>query len=135
VVDAAVGCFDGHAKFRRDRASNLGRLHPAGGLSVEVVSMPSVIDRLPSRVAQTLLKVDIEGSEEQLFGEDVSWLSRFDCLMVELHPTRANLNRIVDAFEAAGLRFRPGNGRGRPCACWIRPPARVNAEAEIRSLA
>jgi FkbM family methyltransferase len=129
VIDAAVGPVDGLAAFRRERASNLGQLHADGDLSVEVVSMPSVIDYLPDSSCQTLLKLDIEGGEEQLFTGDLSWLSRFDCLLAELHPERADLGRITDLIETAGLRFRSGGIFGEPQACWIREAVDPGSEA------
>jgi FkbM family methyltransferase len=120
VLQAAVGPFDSHARFSRGRASNIGHLDQDGDLRVRVVSMPYVIDRLPSSSTPTLLKMDIEGGEEQLFTGDVSWLRGFDCVMAELHPHAADLARITDMIEASGLRFREGGGPGGPTACWVR---------------
>lgn len=120
IITAAVGPIDGHASFRRDRASNLGFVDPAGELDIRIVSMDSVIADLPSHTAETLLKVDIEGGEEELFAGDVPWLSRFDYLMAELHPSRANMTRIMNVFEAAGLHLRAGSNRGEPVSCWLR---------------
>jgi FkbM family methyltransferase len=122
VIDAAAGDFDGWASVRRERASNLGQLDAGGDVSVRVVSMASVNDRLPDQAGRTLLKIDIEGGEEQLFTGDLSWLQRFDCLLAELHPGRANLDRITGVIEASGLRFRPA-GRGGTTSCWVRAGA------------
>lgn len=131
VIDAAVGPFDGHASFRRDRASNLGRLDEGGDLTVRVVSMPSVIRYLPDARAGTLLKVDIEGGEEQLYTGDLSWLDRFDYLVGELHPERADLERITGLIAMSGLRFRPGRGSGEPVACWVRPGSESHVAADV----
>jgi len=120
VIDAAVGPFDGHASFRRDRASNLGQLDAEGDMRVRVMSMASVVDYLPNPAAKTLLKLDIEGGEEQLFTGDLSWLHRFDCLLAEFHPDRADLERITRLIDTSGLRSRPGGGRGEPPPCWVR---------------
>lgn len=120
VIDAAVGPIDGHATFRRDRESNLGHLASDGDISVQVLSMPSVIAGLPDPTGATLLKLDIEGGEEQLFTGDLSWLRRFSCLLAELHPTRADVDRIADLIDGSGMRFRPGGGRGQPQPCWVR---------------
>jgi FkbM family methyltransferase len=120
IIDAAVGPFDGQGSFLRDRESNLGQLHDEGDTTVQVVSMPSVIGRLPDTATRTLLKLDIEGGEEQLFTGDLSWLGRFETLLAELHPGRADLGRIRGLIEGSGLRFRPGGGRGEPPSCWVR---------------
>ena len=85
-----------------------------------VVSMRSVIDELCVGTGPTLLKLDIEGGEEELFSGDVSWLAQVDCLMAELHPAVADMDRIIGFIEASGLHFRAGGPRGEPTACWIR---------------
>jgi FkbM family methyltransferase len=119
VVDAAVSHFDGHASFRSERASNLGQLDAEGDLKVRVVSMGTINDHLPAGAGPALLKVDIEGGEEQLFTGDLAWLRRFDCVLAELHPGRADLTRIASLIEEAGLRFCPA-GRGGTTSCWVR---------------
>jgi hypothetical protein len=81
--------------------------------------MASVNRQLPDPAGPALLKVDIEGGEDQLFTGDLSWLGRFDCVLAELHPGRADLTRIAGLIEDAGLRFRPA-GRGGTTSCWTR---------------
>jgi FkbM family methyltransferase len=120
LLEAAVGPFDGRARFRRERASNLGSLDPRGDVEVEVQSMQSVLDQLPDPDAETLLKLDIEGGEEQLFTGDLSWLGRFHWLMAEFHPAQADLDRITQLIDESGLRFRAGGSRGEPAPCWSR---------------
>lgn len=120
VVEAAVGPTDGRAAFRRDRDSRVGRLDAVGDIGVRVLSMRSVIENLPEEVRPTMLKIDIEGGEEELFSGDVSWLGHFDCLMAELHPGLADMDRITGLIEAAGLRFRAGGPRGEPTGRWLR---------------
>lgn len=128
VLEAAVGPTDGRASFRRDRDSNVGRLDAAGEIGVQVMSMPSVIEHLPNGARPTLIKVDIEGGEEELFSGDVSWLAHFDCLMAEFHPTLANTDRIIELIEASGLQFRAGGVRGEPTTCWIRARQSLRSE-------
>ena len=82
--------------------------------------MPTVVSRLTDPNCETLLKMDIEGGEQQLFQGDLSWLGRFAWLFAELHPARADIERIATLIEAEGLHFRPGAGRGGPTACWTR---------------
>jgi FkbM family methyltransferase len=120
VISAAVGPVDGLATFRRDRASNRGRLETDGDLNVSVISMNQLLNHVPQPDSRVFLKVDIEGGEEQLFTGDLSWLGRFDCLMAELHPEVADMRRITTLIEQAGLSFRLGGGRGQPPSCWVR---------------
>jgi FkbM family methyltransferase len=131
VIEAAVGPADGTARFRRDASSNLGALADDGDLTVPLISLPSIIEEIESSTELFLLKLDIEGGEEELFAADVSWLQRVGCLIAELHPGAADVARIVRSIEHSGLRLRRSGGRGTPPACWIR--AAVSAVAEETS--
>jgi FkbM family methyltransferase len=120
VIEAAVGPIDGSARFRRNAASNLGHVADDGDLTVDVISIPSVIARLGASPQRVLLKLDIEGGEEQLFAGDIGWLDQVGCLLAEFHPGVADVERIVAAVERAGLTFQQGGGPGEPPACWVR---------------
>lgn len=51
-----------------------------------------------------LLKLDVEGAEEQIFSaSDLSWLNRTRAIMVECH-TRAALRSFLDAVEPRGFK-------------------------------
>jgi FkbM family methyltransferase len=128
VVEAAVGPEDGTARFRRDAASNLGSLAEDGDITVPVVSVPTLIDRLGPSPQRTLLKLDIEGGEQQLFASEVGWLDHVGCLLAELHPAVADVESIVTAIEQSGLALKPGGGRGEPPACWVRAPVSAAPE-------
>lgn len=58
-----------------------------GGTSVEAVTISQIMERLGmERVS--LLKIDIEGSELELFsGADTSWIDRVDAISIELHDS------------------------------------------------
>lgn len=107
VLEAAVGGADGTASFASSRESNLGRLTP-GGVSVRVLSMPSVLRSLGDRRVD-MLKVDIEGGEGDLFAADTGWLDRVDAIMMEFHPNAAAVAPIVARIERHGLRHIPVN--------------------------
>jgi FkbM family methyltransferase len=128
VVEAAVGAEDGTALFRRDAASNLGALAHDGDISVSVVSVAKLIDRLGPLPQRILLKLDIEGGEQQLFARDVGWLDHVDCLLAELHPAAGDVEWIVAEIERRGLTLKPDGGRGGPPPCWVRMPQSLPAE-------
>lgn len=60
----------------------------------------------------SLLKVDIEGAEAQLFGSDTVWLHKVDAVMIELHeyivPGVCDL--VAGELMAHGLKFRGMRG-------------------------
>lgn len=107
VVEAAVGARDGSARFQVARESNLGRLSGIGP-EVPVVSMPSLLARTPDGFAD-LVKVDIEGAEEQVLSGDLGWLDRIGSMIVEFHPDRVDYSRLVGVVEQAGFRYVPAN--------------------------
>lgn len=121
IIEAAVGLHDGRAAFHRDREANLGRLAVDGEITVRMLSMASIISELPHATVGALLKFDIEGEEERLFSGDLSWLARFDCVVGEGHPDRANIGRITELLAASGLPYHPGGRRGQPSGCFMRP--------------
>lgn len=55
---------------------------------IPAVSMDALIART-GRERVSLLKIDIEGAEVELFSGDVSWLDRVDNMVVELHEDSA----------------------------------------------
>jgi FkbM family methyltransferase len=77
---------------------------PAGAIAV--VTVPDLLERAGADRID-ILKVDIEGAEEQLFSENTGWLERVGLLVVELHDRfvpgcRAALD---GALERSGVRF------------------------------
>lgn len=118
IVQAAVADRDGRARFARSGSFNLGQLSDAGDLDVDVVSVPTVLQRLSGEVA---VKFDIEGGENDLFAGDVGWLSRVRFLTGELHLEVADRARIEQVLAASGLRMRLGGTLpSDPKTCYAR---------------
>lgn len=106
VIEAAVGPRAGTARFETNATSTLGRLSDEG-VEVAVITVPDLIERFLPGERISLLKMDIEGGEEELFNGDTSWLSRVDCLVVELHTDRVDSRGIISALERAGFTRHP----------------------------
>jgi FkbM family methyltransferase len=106
IVDAAVGARDGTANFAVHRDFNSGKLS-GNGVSVPVVSMPTLLERIAPRARIDLLKVDIEGGEGELFSGDLGWLARVNALMIEFHPTLVEHLKLIDVIVAEGFRYIP----------------------------
>ena len=109
VVRAAVGQSTGEAWFDLRAESNLGRLcrdagHPQG-LRVPGVGIRDLLDRFPEGRVD-LVKMDIEGGEEELLGHDTDWLGRVKALIVEWHDDRADSRPLIRNVEAAGFTHR-----------------------------
>jgi FkbM family methyltransferase len=74
----------------------------ATSFEVPVVTMASI---LPKTGDIDLLKVDIEGAEEELFDDCSSWIHRVQRLLVECHGAY-KLSHLIEALRKAGATFR-----------------------------
>lgn len=64
--------------------------------SVAAIDVPSLLlDRSVPQGAQIAMKIDVEGSEEEIFsGSCLDWLDRVSCIAIELHDSvRKNCSR------------------------------------------
>lgn len=107
VLEAAVGREDGNASFARAHESNLGHLSSdGGGIIVPVVSMPTVLAKL-NGARVSMLKIDIEGGESDLFAGDTGWMDRIDAIMMELHSAVVATEPVVATIKSHGFRHIP----------------------------
>lgn len=62
-------------------------IHPSHAAVIDVpcLTMPQILDRLGWETVD-LLKVDIEGAEENLFSGSPQWLSRIEAIVLAIHP-------------------------------------------------
>jgi FkbM family methyltransferase len=114
VIEAAVGPRDGTAMFQDARESNLGRLDAAGGgRAVTMVSMETLLQRLPPGAEIDLIKMDIEGGEGPLLQDaDVKWLSRVRSIIAEFHPELIDYPAVIKSVERQGFRYFPAHFNG-----------------------
>lgn len=95
-------------KFAGSR--NAEQRDPKRNISIESILAEQSINRVG------FLKIDIEGSEKDLFSEP-EWLCRVDNIAIELHARMVgDLSLIPKALEAHGFRFRATTITGEPCA-------------------
>lgn len=75
-------------------------IHAVDG-NVDAMTMPQILALSPhGRI--DILKVDIEGAENELFESTGGWLHLVDCITIELHGERAK-DEIPIKLEAAGF--------------------------------
>ncbi len=100
----AIGSRDGTARFQAGLASNRGRIGDQGK-NVPLLSVPTVCRQLAFDGSISLLKIDIEGSEEDLLSGDISWLRRVDEIIIEFHPTIVAYDRLVGLLVETGFAY------------------------------
>ena len=106
VVEAAVGPTDGMVDFSEVGESNMGRTG-FGDRTVPMLSMFSVLSRLPSPGYVDLLKMDIEGAEQELLTGDLNWLQKVKSLIIEFHPTLVDYPGLVNRLRECGFDYIP----------------------------
>jgi FkbM family methyltransferase len=107
VLEAAIGPQDGTARFKFSEISNLGRLTDDGSL-VQVTSVGTLIKTF--KVARfALIKIDIEGGEQELFDGPTGWLASTDAIIIEFHPTIVDYPRLTGLVSSHGFRYIPAH--------------------------
>jgi len=106
VVQAAVGAKDGTSRFQFSEFSNLGRLSENGSL-VSLISVGTIMKKF-GLTDFSLIKIDIEGGEEDLFNNDAGWLVPTHAIIIEFH-SNVDCRRIVSLMSSEGFRYIPAH--------------------------
>jgi FkbM family methyltransferase len=76
--------------------------------TLALVSVNNVLARYPD-AAPLLIKIDIEGFEDELFSKNTGWIDRFPLLIIELHdwmlPRTANSGNFLKTIAAMDRDF------------------------------
>jgi FkbM family methyltransferase len=106
IISAAAGAKDGEAVFNFGKTSTTGALHTSArdwkrtqlDIAVRVVSLPSLLEKSPSRTVK-LLKCDCEGGEyDFLMNAPKETLQRVEYLALEVHPTLSHKPIELETF-------------------------------------
>ena len=99
LLKAALMGNDGACKIT-EAETGTQAIHAADG-NVDAMTMSQILALSPNGRVD-ILKVDIEGAENELFESTGGWLHLVDCITIELHGERAK-NEIPIKLEAAGF--------------------------------
>lgn len=118
VLNAAIGPREGTARFSFSELSNLGRLSGNDSL-VPMISVDTIIKKFAvTRFA--LVKIDIEGGEQELFDGPTAWLARTDAVVIEFHPTIVDYPRLTKLVSSNGFRYLRAHSFGDNMDCFTR---------------
>jgi FkbM family methyltransferase len=107
VLEAAIGPKEAQARFEFSEFSNLGRMSEGGAL-VQMITVDSIIEKLAvGRFA--LVKIDIEGSEQELFDGPTDWLGHTEAIIIEFHPTLVDYPRLTKLVGSKGFKYIPAH--------------------------
>ena len=75
----------------------------SSGVEVETITVDDIIKDLKKDHDLFLLKIDIEGHEDQLFKENFDWIDEFKIIIIEIHDWmlngKANSKNFIDALS------------------------------------
>ncbi|MGN9908697.1 FkbM family methyltransferase [Phytohabitans sp. LJ34] len=78
-------------------------------VEVESITVSSFIRRHGLRSID-LMKIDVEGAEQQIMQGDTGWLDIVDTVVVEIHRKYIDAGPVISAFGRHGMRRRQTNG-------------------------
>jgi FkbM family methyltransferase len=108
VVQCAVGAEDGIGYYAEDEKVPSQGTMSGDGQPVTVLSMPTLLQRLPEGADVDVLKLDVEGAEASIFAdEDLSWLERIRLIAIELHPTLHPIEPVIERLREQGFDYVP----------------------------
>ena len=126
VLEAAIGPKELMARFEFSEHSNLGKLSERGSL-VPMISVGRIIQKFDiTRVA--LIKIDIEGGEQELFNGPTEWLACTDAIIIEFHPTIID-DRLTRLVTSQGFKFIPAHSLfpdNMACFIRVKPESRAS---------
>lgn len=96
MIAAAIGSRSGRAGLQ-DQGRNCA-FQVVEGDSIDVVTVPEI---LPDDATPFLIKIDIEGYEQDLFAENLDWVDRFPILLIELHDWMRPGEQVTRNFVKA----------------------------------
>lgn len=100
ILCAAVGNANGTGSLEREDRSFAHRVNGAVGGETKVLSINTLLDEECRGGARPfIVKIVIEGSEENLFEDNTDWIDAFPLLVIELHdgmlPGQANARNFL----------------------------------------
>jgi len=110
-LEAAVGCEKGLGSLLDPgQGGNAYQISTASAGGVAVVGIEDLLAKHVSvRHVPFLVKIDIEGSEDQLFSKNLDWIDRFPVLIIELHdwmlPRRGTSKNFLQALAGRDRDF------------------------------
>lgn len=96
TIHAAASMRDGDIVFLSDSGPSMShRIEANGTVAVQTTSLTTLLDQTASQGRKIdLMKVDIEGSEEDFLCAMPEILAHVQALVIELHPSLCNTERV-----------------------------------------
>lgn len=112
LVNKCVGSTTRLVEIHRGSSSHLHTLSQPppkdsyGLIQVEMIEMPELLMEHAIDTVD-ILKVDIEGAENELFSQCDAWISRVRLIIIEVHPSKVDYQGLIDRVSACGFQYFP----------------------------
>lgn len=111
LLNNAVGSIDGFVNIDNSNADNnafrTSRSDDSNG-DIEVISINTILSNY-SDLIPFVIKIDIEGFEDDLFSMNTEWVEKFPLLIIETHdwmlPSQANSNNFLKVISQQNRDF------------------------------
>jgi FkbM family methyltransferase len=100
LVDAAVGSLPGSVSLIRGGMGWAVQTQRTRGNGVNIITIDDAIALVPNGVP-LIVKIDIEGFESDLFGDNLAWLDTTFAVFIEPHDWMDPSKRTSQAFQRA----------------------------------
>jgi FkbM family methyltransferase len=113
ILEKAAGATDNESlSFSSVGPSMSHRLNSEGDISVHSISLRSLLNHLdPQHEGVDLMKIDIEGGEENFLCNDPDALDRVESIVVELHPELCNVEKVLKLLKSKYSTIQSVNNR------------------------
>lgn len=83
-LQLAVGRFDGTSELSNPNSEGWARRYQMAEIGIEIVTVNTLMTKF-NIDAWSIVKIDVEGAEKDIFDGDPSWSSSVDVLIIEIH--------------------------------------------------
>jgi FkbM family methyltransferase len=109
-LNKAVGAEDGKGSIDNPKlGNNACRINKNEKGDVNIISVNSILKNLEEDIIPFIIKIDIEGFENELFSKNTEWIDNFPIIIIELHdwmlPKISNSGNFLSSISKKNRDF------------------------------
>ena len=109
-LNKAVGAEDGKGSIDNSKlGNNAYRINRNEEGDINIISVNSILKNLEEDIIPFIIKIDIEGFENELFSKNTEWIDNFPILIIELHdwmlPKNSNSGNFLSSISKKNRDF------------------------------
>jgi FkbM family methyltransferase len=109
-LNKAVGAEDGRGSIDNSKlGNNAYRINRNEEGDINIISVNSILKNLKEDIIPFIIKIDIEGFENELFSKNTEWVDNFPIIIIELHdwmlPKSSNSGNFLSSISKKNRDF------------------------------